>query len=101
MNTVLLAMIVLSVAMVAVGLVIVIRQGYRLYKTGMEVRAEVEHHTRAILEKQAAAAELADRITQRQTLLTERLQAAAEAVGRLVYLVSEYNQAKTRLTSLE
>ncbi|GAB4254276.1 MAG: hypothetical protein Kow00122_12340 [Thermoleophilia bacterium] len=101
MNTVLLVMIVLPLVVVAVGLVVVIRQGYRLYKTGMAVRAEVEHHTRVILEKQAAAAELADRITQRQTLLAERLPAAAEAVGRLVYLLSEYNQAKTRLASLE
>ena len=100
MNTVLLVVIAISLAVIAAAAAYTAVAAYRLYKQAMELQAQVDPQLVEFTRKQAEMTALLTRIELRQGDMTEGMDRASVSIAKLGYLVSELNTAKDRLRGL-
>jgi hypothetical protein len=93
-------MIVLGLAAAVAGLVMALRAGWRLYKTGRQVQQTLEAEVEALMVRQEEMLERVSKIEQNQVLLAEKTERMKEATGRLGYVLGELSEAGSRLTRL-
>lgn len=100
MNTVVLVCFIVAAIAVIVGLALVGRQAYLLYRTMREAGRQVAPHVEGLLSGQEMAMDTAMRISERQQELAMRMAHAGESLARLTRLLGEWHEAQQRLVSL-
>lgn len=100
MNTVVLVCFIVAVIAIIVGLALVGRQAYLLYRTMREAGRQVAPHVEGLLSGQEQAMDTAMRISQRQQELAMRMARAGESFARLTVLLRGWHEARRRLVSL-
>ena len=100
MNTVLLVVIALSLAVIAAASVYTGIAAYRLYKQASELQRQVDPHLVEFTRKQAEMTALLTSIELKQGEMTDGMERASVAMAKLGFLVGEFNAAKNRLRGL-
>lgn len=100
MNTVVLVCFMVAAIAVIIGLALVGRQAYLLYRQIREAGRQVGLRTEALLSGQEQAMDTAMRISQRQQELAVRMARAGASLARLTALLGEWREAHERLVDL-
>lgn len=100
MNTVVLVCFVAAAIAVIVGLTLVGRQAYFLYRMVRGAGRQITPHVEGLLSGQEQAMHTAMRMSQRQQELSVRMAHTGESLTRMANLLGELREARQRLVGL-
>lgn len=96
MNTILLVVIAVSLAIIAAALVYTGLTAYRLYRQVRQIQEQVDPHIQEFTRKQTQTMELLSRLEKHQAEMSKGVERATASASKLGYLMSEFGEARNK-----